>query len=168
MSDTPILRYSKQGLMWDGAKGALGLFLVVLPLVMGQPVTWLSWILYGLAAIFIVFLGRIYIRAVTEITHDHEKLKQLKPISKTLEWDKLNKLKLRYYSTKKSGENGWMFLQLKAENISINLDSQLEDFDEILHRASEAAARKELSLDPVTLDNLNASGINTPMDRVDL
>ena len=166
-ADLSISKYNPRGLLWDALKGLLGLILVGLPLIFGDPVTWLTWFLYGLVAIFLVFLGRLSIRFLTEISCDENGLYQVKPSTKAIMWDNLSLLKLRYYSTKKSGEDGWMHLQLKAGHIRINLDSQLDRFDEILHLATKAAMKKNLSMDAVTLDNLNASGINISKDLTD-
>lgn len=168
MSSSQIFQYGRDGLLWDSAKGCLGLFLVGVPLVFGEPVPWLAYTLYGLAGIFLLFLGRLILRQFSQIELTDDGLFVHGPISKSLNWDGLDKMKLRYYSTKKSGDNGWMYLQLNAGGNRINLDSQCNGFDQILEKAAQVAADKQLPLDPVSIDNLNASGINTPIDRVGL
>ncbi len=174
MTQTPTkvtaktFRYKNEGILWDSAKGLIGIILVSIPLIFGDPIPWISYLLLALMALFMLFIGRCYLRFYSEFQVDDEKLSILRPFTKTLKWQDITQLKLRYYSTKKTGDDGWMFLQLKAGNISINVDSQIDGFDDILKQAAKAAEQVQLALDPVTLDNMNASGINTPMERAKL
>lgn len=161
-ASSPILKYRRDGLLWDCIKGSLGLALVALPLIFGEPVTWLYYVLLGLCFIFIIFLGRNWIRYNSEFQLTGDELSQLKPQSKKLSFKDLQKFKLRYYSTKRSRDDGWMFLQLKSKDTSFNIDSHLDGFEEILKRAALGANMANLNLDPTTIANLSAADINLP------
>ncbi|MDX1738028.1 MAG: hypothetical protein R3261_07310 [Alphaproteobacteria bacterium] len=157
--------YHKQKLYWDLSKALFGLFLVGGVLIFANPVPWLFYTLVAITSIFILFLLKIIARFKTEINIDETGIEISMLKATRLNWADLDHFKLRYYSTKKSGDKGWMDLQLKGKGKRINVDSQLDGFEEVLGEAARHAAKTGLGLDPVTIDNLNASGINTPIER---
>ncbi len=83
---------------------------------------------------------------------------------KTIYWQDVASLELRYFATKRDRSQGWMQLTLKNADTTLRLESTLEGFEEITRAAARAASRRELSLSPSTLENLRA--LDLPTDHL--
>lgn len=57
-----------------------------------------------------------------------------------------------------------MLLKLKGKGSVISLDSSMDGFDDIVHRALAAARDNRVALEPGTLSNLPAMGIEVTSD----
>jgi hypothetical protein len=69
-------------------------------------------------------------------------------------------MRLAYYAPRRAQQDGWLQLTLRGRSgPAIRVDSTLDGFDDVLRRATGAAARNELSLDPATQANLAALGL---------
>ena len=77
----------------------------------------------------------------------------------SIRWSKLDRMKLSYYSTRRDGRGGWMQLKLGAGWSTLRVDSRIEGFSELVSASAKAAEMRGLSLDPATLANLQALGI---------
>ncbi|MCY4407687.1 MAG: hypothetical protein OXC15_15060, partial [Rhodospirillaceae bacterium] len=73
-----------------------------------------------------------------------------------LPWERLTRCTLGYYSTRRNRDRGWMQLTLKAGRQSLRIDSQIEGFERIVHRAARAADAHGVALDNTTRENLQA------------
>jgi hypothetical protein len=74
-------------------------------------------------------------------------------------WSKLDRMKLSYYSTRRDGRGGWMQLKLCAGWSTLRIDSRVEGFSDLVIASAKAAEMRGLSMDPATLTNLQALGI---------
>ena len=134
----------------------------------GQPVA--TVIFGGLAALFAVFAARTAIRQSTRIAMTDQALERL-AISTfglgrvTLPWERIADVKVRYFSTRRDRERGWMQLAVSSGASRITVDSTLEGFDDIARRAALAARANGVALSGATLDNLAALGLR--MDAAD-
>ena len=70
-------------------------------------------------------------------------------------------LRLRYYSTRRDREKGWMHLKIKGRHATIRIDSSIEGFDRIVARTASEAARRRIAIGDLTRDNWAAMGIAT-------
>ena len=73
-------------------------------------------------------------------------------------------MSLRYYTTRRDKLDGWMLLKIRGKGGVVTLDSSLEGFDDIVRRALAAARANEIALEPGTLTNLPAMGIDATSD----
>lgn len=72
-----------------------------------------------------------------------------------IDWDGLRSVKLRYYSTRRDGSQGWMTVTMQGDGGIVRADSDLDDFTLLVEQALNAAARRGLLLDDRTLSNAN-------------
>ena len=85
--------------------------------------------------------------------------------SVTIAWDRLDRMKLAFYSTRRDRKSGWMQLQLGAGGARLSLDSRLDGFDRLVRHAAIAADARGLELSQATVANLQALGIRVPEPR---
>jgi len=116
-------------------------------------------IIGGFAAIFGAFAVRTVLRHGTRIEEGDEGLRTTGAWRRTIAWDRLDRMKLGYYSTRRDRRAGWMQLELGAGNSRIKLDSRLDGFDEIVRRAADIAVARGIDLSAATMSNLDALGI---------
>lgn len=91
------------------------------------------------------------------------------PTGTVLSWEHLDRLRLRYYSTRRDRSDGWMTLTLaglapSGRRVRLGLDSTVDGFIEIARAAAAAAVRNGVALKPSTVANLNALDIR--LDRL--
>lgn len=107
---------------------------------------------------FATFGARTAIKHATTFELDAEGITARGPRTTSLAWNGLTGVRLRYFSTRKDREKGWMQLVLKGPAGSIRLDSTLEGFQDVVERASRAVRAHGLPLDPPTIANFRAAG----------
>ena len=82
------------------------------------------------------------------------------PAGAVVEWNRLDRLKLSYFSTKRDRSDGWMQLTLgSAGGRTLKIDSSLDGFHDIVERAADAAGQTGLTMSEATRANLRAMGI---------
>jgi hypothetical protein len=83
------------------------------------------------------------------------------PAGTLVEWNRLDRLKLSYFSTKRDRSDGWMQLSIgSAGGRTVKLDSSLDGFHDVVERAARAAETAGLPLSETTRANLKAMGIS--------
>jgi hypothetical protein len=170
------LRYPVATLVYDYLRGILGLgisLVIIQSIGLDTPI---FWVILGLAVLFLVWLANTALRHMSRIRFDEEGLHCLPWPKKTIAWSSLDRMELRYYSTKrrsrkdaerdrdgaaqgKRANNGWMTLTLKSGKDKIDIESTLPHFADVVARAAYAAKQANLPLDPVTLHNMDAIGV---------
>ena len=103
-------------------------------------------ILGGFAAIFAVFGLRTVLRHGTSLEMTDTELQTHGVLHRTIRWAELERLKLKYYSTRRDRRAGWFQLELGASGAKVQIDNRIAGFDQVVRRAPEAAAAK--GLDP--------------------
>ena len=158
-----VLRYPSVVLLGDYARAAAGLALTVLPLALVQVTPWIAGPLALCALLIAVFAARTVQRQLTRVTVDEEAVRAEGPLGAVVRWDELSGLRLRYYATKRGRDDGWMQATLTGSGgRRIRIDSNLDGFDAVIERAVAAVRRNGVPLNPVTVDNLLALGIDPP------
>lgn len=152
--------YPLRALAFDyaGATAGLGFSAGLLVLVrLAAPV---AWVLAGSSALFLVYFGRTVCRQLTRIELDENGIRVVGPAviasGAAIRWDDLRALRLDYFSTRADREGGWMQLKLADAQRTIRIDSDLEGFARVAERAALEAARRDLALEPGTVNNLHA------------
>lgn len=119
-------------------------------------------ILGGFAAIFGAFAIRTALRHGTSLEVSDVELRAVGLRSATIPWDRLDRMKLAFYSTRRDRKSGWMQLQLGAGGTRLSLDSRLEGFDRLVRHAATVAADRGLELSDATAANLQALNVRVP------
>jgi len=144
----------------DYAGSVAGIALAFGLLLFAQPAVPIAWALAAAAALFLVYFGRTVCRQLTHIELDEAGIRATGPaaglLGAAIRWEDLCLLRLGYYSTRRDGEGGWMQLKLADARHTLRIDSEVEGFAELAGAAARAAARRDLSLDAVTAQNLKA------------
>lgn len=151
--------YPQRTVIADFFRGGIGFCVTAGPLL-AVPVTMIAAIILGsMAALFVVFLIRTaaHHRMVAQL--DEEKILARSWSIKTINWDDLTQLQLRYFAVKKDRSQGWMQLILKDPLTTLRFDSTLSGFDEITKSAYRAAQQNGLVLSSPTMENLGVRGI---------
>lgn len=121
--------------------------------------TWVAVIFWTLAAIFAGFVAITAVRAASRVAADAEGIRIAGPINRLILWSDLKSLNLKYYSTKRDGQDGCYQLLLTDGVRTIKVTSDLQGFEGIVVRSVRAARRQGAGLDPTTLANLAEIGV---------
>ncbi|MEX0810528.1 MAG: hypothetical protein WD044_17535 [Dongiaceae bacterium] len=156
---TGPLRYPAGSLFGDYGRGAIGL-LVAGTMWLSLPGTgYVDVIFGGLTLLFALFTIRTAWRQLLRFELLPDGLVQVWPRRRVLLWDRLDSLRLRYYSTRRNREGGWMTLTMRAGDVRMALESTLAGFDAVAERAATAAEQRAVPLDGPTRANFGALGI---------
>lgn len=154
------LRYPPQTLWADYARAAAGVFLCGLPLLALDVNRWLAVALGAGFLLFALFFVRTALRQRTRFVLSPETLCADGPAGTVVEWKRLDRLKLSYFSTKRDRTGGWMQLTVgSAGSGAVKVDSSLDGFYDIVERAAAAAEANRVELTPATRANLKSMGI---------
>jgi hypothetical protein len=155
------LRYPRPTLMADYMRAAAGVLLCGAPLLALEVNRWLGAILLLGFLLFAVFLVRTALRHHTRYMLGPDTLCADGPAGTLVEWNRLDRLKLSYFSTKRDRTDGWM--QLTVGSVGgrpVKVDSSLDGFHDVVERAARAAEATHLPLSEATRANLKAMGIS--------
>jgi hypothetical protein len=122
--------------------------------------------LAGLALLFASFGIRTVLRHCSPLEMTDSTLRATGLLRASIVWQELDRMRLGYYSTRRDRRDGWMQLELRSGSSSINLDSRIEGFAELVARSARAAERRGLSLDAATLANLAVLGVGARREAV--
>lgn len=161
---TAIYRYPKSAVFADYARALAGMALMFGPLAVFKIGSVMVYILAGLGALFLLFGLRTILRHLTHVEVSAGGLRIAGPVGRAIRWRDLDDMSLRYYTTRRDKLDGWMLLKLKGKGSVISLDSSMDGFDDIVHRALAAARDNRVALEPGTLSNLPAMGIEVTQD----
>jgi hypothetical protein len=154
------LRYPRQTLLADYVRAVAGVVLCGGPLVALNVNRWMGLLLGAGFLLFALFLARTALRQRTRYVLAADTLCADGPAGTLVEWARLDRLKLSYYSTKRDRSDGWMQLAVgSAGGRTIKIDSALEGFYDIVERAAAAAKENGIELSAATKANLKSMGI---------
>jgi hypothetical protein len=155
------LRYPRRMLWADYARAGSGVVLCGAPLVLADVNRWAAGLLGAGFLLFALFLGRTVLRQLTRYRLGDDTLCADGPAGGVVEWARIDRLKLGYYSTKRDRTSGWMQLSVgSAGSRLVRIDSSLDGFHDIVERAAEAAKARELEVSVATRANLKSMGIS--------
>ena len=161
------LRYPRRTLWADYARAGSGVVLCGAPLAVADVNRWVALLLGAGLALFALFLGRTVLRHLTRFRLGADTLCADGPGGSIVEWARLDRLTLGYYSTKRARSAGWMQLTVGSSGSRlVRVDSSLEGFHDIVERAAEAAQQRDVELSAATRANLRAMGISVSGQEV--
>jgi hypothetical protein len=150
-------RYPAATLLPDYLRVGFGLAVTAGPLLALDLATAMAVLLGALALLFAWFGVRTVLRQLSWIELSPTGIALCGPIRRQLPWQQVRRLQLAYYAPRRARQDGWLQLTLRgASGAPIKVDSTLEGFDEVLRRATGAAAANQVTLDPTTEANLAA------------
>ncbi len=160
------LRYPRQTLWADYIRGGAGVVLCGAPLLALDVDRWLALFLAAGFVLFATFLVRTVLRQRTRYILTPDTLCADGPAGALIEWNRLDRMKLSYYSTKRDRSGGWMQLLVGSDgSASVKVDSSLDGFYDIVERAAQAAETIGLELSPATRANLQSMGLSVAGQR---
>ena len=160
------LRYPLATLYADYLRAAFGLALTLGPLLLLEVADVVVAPLAVLGLLFAWFGMRTAARHLSRVELSGSAIALRGPVPRHLAWGDLELMKLAYYAPRRSRDDGWLQLTLRgAGGRSIQLDSTLAGFDQVLGVASRAARAKALPVDAATHANLAALGLEAAGGR---
>lgn len=154
-----LFRYRANAVRGDYVRAAFGFVLTAGPLAAVDAGTVGTAVLGGLALLFLLFGARTGLRHLSRYRFDENGIAVDGPIEKRLAWRDVASVGLSYYTTRKSGGEGWMQLKLKGGKVTLRIESTLDGFTEIVNRAYREAAERGIDMDRATMSNMKALGI---------
>lgn len=150
-------RYQARALVQDYVRGGVGTVLSA-GLLSLSPSLWLMVIFGGLTGLFVVFTLRTALRQRSRLEVDDDGIALLPSRAGRLRWGNIDGVRLRYFSTRRSRDKGWMTMRIAEGRRRIEVDSSLEGFDEVVAQVANVVHARGLPIDASTRANLLASG----------
>lgn len=157
-----VHRYSLQSLLGDYWRSGVGLVVAGGVWLLAPSTPHVVVICGGLTVLFALFTMRTVARQYSRIEMTEDAITRWGTRQKHVRWSELERVKLRYYSTRRNRSSGWMTLKLSGKGAALTIDSNIDGFDAIAARAARAMADNRISADDVTLANLAALGLTAP------
>jgi len=155
------LRYPRQTLWADYVRAGIGTVLCGLPLMLIDVNQWIAALLGAGFVLFASFFVRTALRQRTRYVLGPDTLCADGPAGTVVEWNRLDRMKLSYFSTKRDRSDGWMQLTVgSVGGRSVKVDSALDGFYDIVERAARAAEAGNVELSLATRANLRSMGIS--------
>jgi len=155
------LRYPRPTLLADYIRAGIGAVLCGLPLLLVDVNHWIAILLLACFLLFAAFFVRTALRQRTRYILGPDTLCADGPAGTLVEWTRLDRMKLSYFSTKRDRSDGWMQLAIgSAGGRTVKVDSALDGFYDIVERAARAAETNRLELTLATRANLRSMGIS--------
>lgn len=101
-------------------------------------------------------------RQFSVLVLDDDALRLGGPGPKSVRWDELDEVKLRFYSTWRDRTSGWMQLIVRGGGSAIRVDSALRGFEDLSEAVFAEAAKRDLRFDSMTRQNAGALGLRLP------
>lgn len=159
-SGPAILRYPATALAGHHLRAAAGLCFSLGPLLFLEPAPAVTIALTALAALFLVYCARGVIRQYSRIEYDEAGIRIRGMARHAIRWDSLQELRIRYYTTRRDGESGWMQLQLRGDGQRIVADSSLTSFKSLVAVCADRFSLTGRELDDITRTNLASLGVS--------
>ena len=156
-----VLRYPREALLADYIRAAAGALFCGLPLMLLQVNRWVGVVLGAAFLLFALFFVRTAFRHMTRYRLGPDTFAADGPVGGLVEWARLDRMTLAYYSTKRDRSGGWMQLALRSTGArTVKIDSALDSFYDIVERAARAAEERNLELSQATRANLRSMGLS--------
>ncbi|MFQ6016978.1 MAG: hypothetical protein ACE5KF_02175 [Kiloniellaceae bacterium] len=165
-----VYRYPGRSLIGDYIRSFIGLA-VGIGALLSVPLSPAIIAIFGaLTVLFLVFGLRTVQRQLMKVAVTNDEICSAGLGTRILPWTALERLKLRYYGTRRPqqgglGGGGFMQLTLKGGGASMTLESSIDGFEYIARCAAKAARENGVSLDPTSAGNLLDLGIDADSDR---
>ncbi|MBV6634252.1 MAG: PH domain-containing protein [Alphaproteobacteria bacterium] len=157
------LSYDRVSITGDLVRGVFGIAATFGPLLLVPDVHPVFVAILGsLGALFSWFLIRTGMRWPVRVAVSPNGLSLRNGVgsTETLAWQDLQAVQLRYYSTRRDRDEGWLQLELSHRSgQKLKLDSNLAEFGTVGEYAAIAAQRHGLTVDTTSADNFLFLGV---------
>ena len=154
--------YPRSALVPDYIRAGIGVALTAGPLLLVKPATVMVYILGCLAALFLVFGFRTYLRQAAWLEVAAEGVRAVGLFGAAIPWQELRNVELRFFSTQRSRRDGWMQLKIRGAGKVIRVDSTISEFPSIARTAAMRALERGVELDEHTRANFQSLGVELP------
>jgi len=158
-------RYPTSALVADYLRAAAGFFLPLALMIFTELLPLFLYIMCALVLLFGFYGMRTAQRQGTVLIMDGDGIRQDGPLGgmfdRSVRWSEMGDMRLRYYSTRRDGKEGWMQLILRGagKGGAIRMDSNLPGFNEMVAKVYAAAQQRGLAIDPTSAANLAHLGL---------
>jgi len=156
-------RYPLRSLVLDDVKAVAGLILSAGPLFLDGLLPVLFYSFAALTVLFAVFAAKTAIRHTTVIELSPAGISDQGPLGKSIGWEDVEGVELRYYSTRRDRERGWMMLRVRGQSSGrpseVSLESSIDGFEAIATEVAYRASQRGVQFSPATRTNFEALGI---------
>ncbi len=154
-SEDARFHYPLSNLWPDYLRSAAGFSLTMLPMpnVIGGNAIVLG-IMLSLAGLFGSFGITTLLRHKSRVGVDVQGIWIDGLLRKALRWNDVAEVDLRYFSTRRDKEKGWMQLKIRGQGRTIKIDSNLNDFDGLMRHVVTAITRHDLTVTPIGRENM--------------
>lgn len=162
-----VYQYPPRSLAGDYIRSGVGLAVGLGVLLSVSPSTPIIIVFGGITGLFGFFAYRTIQRHVVKVAVTDDEICNAGFFTRTMAWTDLEKLKLRYYGTKRQqrGGDGFMQLTLAGGGASFSYESSLKGFRYIAWRAAKALRENGGSVDPTSAGNLLAIGLDADGEK---
>jgi len=157
--DVKEFRYPRSALIPHYGRAAAGVAVSGAVLLFAGPSSAMLWVAGPVLLLFAAFGCVTALKQATAIRLDAEGVRCIGPLVRTIRWNELQRVDLRYYSTKKDRSDGWMQLTIRGKGSSIRIESTIEGFSDLVAAAAGAAARQGLAISEASQANMEALGL---------
>ena len=158
-----VYQYTLSVLAPHYIRGGIGIVLMGGPLLFADTTDIAAAILAIGAAAFTFHVLHTVLQHACTIECDAAGIAVRGAVTRYIVWTELRDVRVRYFSTRRDRQNGWMQLVLKGPHATIRIESTLSGFDDIVAVAVKAADQNKLSLSPITLGNIEVLRLQNRM-----
>ena len=161
--DNVSLRYPARSLYGDYLRALIGVIILGTPFFYagGSPVV--ATILGSLLLLFVGFGVRTFVRQVTTISVSPDAIAAIGPFGKRVAWNDINRVDLKYFSTRRERStkrgDGWMQMKICGPEGCMQLDSSLQQFNDLAAKVAAAAFRNGAEMTDTTVENFTTLGV---------
>ena len=147
--------------MIDYFKALIGICFSLVPYLFFKISNELTFIFIFIFIIFVYYGFETFLRNISEIIVTDNGIYQKNAIlkEKYLSWDKIDTIKLRYFSTRRDKEKGWLELSIYKNNRKIKIYSSITNFSIILNIIANKAKNNNFEINNNTRLNFRAFGL---------
>lgn len=152
--------YDTGTMIGEYARAGTGIALVGLPLLLADTAPVVTALLAAAALLFVCYGLRTVSRHLCRFEVTADGISAYGPRDTEIPWRELRTLRLCYYSTRRDRSEGWLQLVLGGRRRRLRIDSRVGGFDILTEQAVAAALSNRVRLDPATLFNIQALGLD--------
>ena len=153
-------KYSRKSISGDYIRAIIGLIITGGLLLAATKITIFQYIFAAGALLFFGFLLRTLLRQFSSFVVTKQELRRFGLFKRSLSWDQLNNVTLKYFSTRRDRKAGWYQLTLSDSIVKITIDSELMGFDTVMKICADVVIQKRLAVSETTSENFASSGFS--------
>lgn len=157
-----ILRYPPGTLIGDYLRAGVGVGVGV-GVLASNPAGWTVGLVFGgVTGVFGLFGARTAGRHLSKIGITPDELALAAVRTRRIPWSAVDRVRLRYYGTKRQERQSGGFFQLRVDGAGTRMtfESNLEHFDLLVWLAARAARENGVGVDPTTAGNMLTLGVD--------